>query len=82
MLKRWLVKRRLLVVLEVYTRIYGQQRFGKCWCVARSQPTFEKIVVNYYSRKIFSYVFGVGKYFYNENKANYGISYRDGILIA
>ena len=32
------------VVLEAtkYTRIYGQQQFGKCWCVARSQPTSEK----------------------------------------
>ena len=58
--KRWLVKRRLLVVLEVYTTIYGQQQFGKCWCVAQSQPTLEKVfVVNYYSCKIFSYVFGV-----------------------
>ena len=50
--------------------------------VARSQSTLEKIfVVNYNSRKIFSYVFGVRKYFHNENKANYGISYRDGIFI-
>ena len=31
------VKRRLLVVLEAtYTRIYGQQQFRKCWCVAMS----------------------------------------------
>ena len=29
-------------------------------------------VVKLYSRKIFSYVFCVRKYFYNENKANYG----------
>ena len=28
-------------------------------------------VVKLYSRKIFSYVFCVQKYFYNENKANY-----------
>ena len=28
-------KRRQLVVLEAttYTRIHGQQQFGKCWCV-------------------------------------------------
>ena len=44
------------------TRIHGQQQFGKCLCVARSQPTSD----------IFSYVFFVRKYFYNENKANYG----------
>ena len=39
--KRWLVKERLIVVLEatMYTRIYGQQQFMKCWCVAGSQPT-------------------------------------------
>ena len=38
------MKRRLLVVLEatMYTRIYGQQQFGKCWCLAWSQPTSEK----------------------------------------
>ena len=30
-------------------------------------------VVKLYSRKIFSYVFCVRKYFYNENKANYGM---------
>ena len=74
--KRWLVKRRLLVVLEatMYTRIYGQQQFGKCWCVARSQPTSEIFVVKLYSRKIFSYVFCVQKYFCNKNKANYGMS--------
>ena len=43
--KRWLVKRILLVVLEVTTntRIYGQQQFGKCWCVAWSQPTSENL---------------------------------------
>ena len=29
-------------------------------------------VVELYSHKIFSYVFCVRKYFYNENKANYG----------
>ena len=41
--KRWLMKRRLLVVLEAtYTRIYGQQQFGKC---RRSQPTSEKIFI-------------------------------------
>ena len=46
LLKRWLglMKRRLLVVLEAtYKRIYGQQEFGKFWCVVRSQPTSEKL---------------------------------------
>ena len=61
--KRW------LVVLEATTntRIYGQQQLGKCWCVIIGKI----LVVKLYSRKIFSYVFCVRKYFYNE-KANYG----------
>ena len=48
--KRWLVKRRLLVVLEatMYTRIYGQQQFRKCGCVARSQSTSENICIKYF----------------------------------
>ena len=35
---------RWLVVLEAtrYTRIHGQQQFGKCLCVAGSQPMSEK----------------------------------------
>ena len=73
--KRWLVKMRLLVVLEAttYIRIYGPQQFGKCWCVGRSQPTSENFSCKIIdSRKIFSYVFCVRKYFYNKNKANYG----------
>ena len=74
MQKRWLVKRRQLVVLEAttYTRIYGQQQLGKCWCVARSQPTRKNFRCKVYSCKIFSYVFCVRKYFCNEQKANYG----------
>ena len=42
--KRWLVKRRWLVVLEAntYTRIYGQQQLGKFLCVAGRQPMSEK----------------------------------------
>ena len=52
--KRWLVKRRLLVVLEaMYTRLYGQQQFGKCWCVAWSQPTSDVVHVNYIRVKYF-----------------------------
>ena len=75
MLKRWFVKRRWLVVLEAtkYTRIHGQQQLGKCLCVAGSQPT-KILVVKFYSRKIFSYVFFVRNFFYNKNKANYGNS--------
>ena len=47
MLRRWLVERRRLVVLEVttYTRIYGQQRLGKCLCVAGSQPMGKNFVL-------------------------------------
>ena len=77
MQKRWLVKRRQLVVLEAttYTRIYGQQQLGKCWCVARSQPTRKNFRCKVYSCKIFSYVFCVRKYFCNEQKANYGTNF-------
>ena len=77
MQKRWLVKRRQLVVLEAttITRIYGQQQLGKYWCVARSQPTRKNFVVKLYSCKIFSYIFCVRKYFCNEQKANYGMSH-------
>ena len=32
-----------------------------------------------YSRKIFSYVFCVRKYFYSENKANYGFFFRGNV---
>ena len=59
--KKWLVKRRLLVVLEAttYTRIYGQQQFGKCWCVARSQPTSEKFLLQNYIRVKYFRMFSV-----------------------
>ena len=73
--KRWLVKRRQLVVLEAttYTRIYGQQRLGKCWCVARSQPTHKnfrcKII---FVEKIFVHFLRL-KIFLQRKKANYGI---------
>ena len=58
--KRWLVKRRWLVVLEatMYTRIYGQQQLGKCLC-AGSQLTRKIFFVKLYSCKIFLYVFFV-----------------------
>ena len=74
--KRWLVKRRWLVVLEatMYTRIYGQQQLGKYLCVAGANQRRTIFVVKLYLRKIFSYVFFVRKYFYNEIKANYGIT--------
>ena len=60
MLKRRLVKRRWLVVLEAttYTRIHGQQQLGKCLCVAGSQCG-KILVVKLHSLKIFSYVFFV-----------------------
>ena len=62
--KRWLMKRRWLVVLEatMYTRIYGQQQLGKCWCAIIGKIFVAKL----YSYKIFSYVFCVRKYFYNK----------------
>jgi len=74
MQKRWLVKRRQLVVLEAatITRIYGQQQLGKCWCIAGANQRAKIFVVKLYSCKIFLYVFCVRKYFCNEQKANYG----------
>ena len=57
-----------------YTRICGQQQLGKCLCVAGSQPTRKNFRCKISSRKIFSYVFLVQKYFHNEIKANYGIA--------
>ena len=43
--KRWLVKKRLLLVLEAttYTRIYGQQQFGKCVKYFRMFSVYENI---------------------------------------
>ena len=45
--KRWLVKRRWLVVLEAttYTRIYGQQQLGKCLRVQGANQCGENFVV-------------------------------------
>ena len=40
-----------------YTRIYGQQKLGKCLCVAESQPMQKICVLKLYSHKIFSYDF-------------------------
>ena len=48
---------------QVYKDIW-QQQLGKCWCVVVGKI----FVVKLYSRKIFSYVFCVRKYFYNEKK--------------
>ena len=41
----------------------------------------EKFCCKIYSRKIFSYIFCVRKYFYNENKANYGTCAESGQLL-
>ena len=51
--------------------------------VCSTEPTnIRKIfVVKLYSRKIFSYIFCVRKYFYNKNKANYGNPYGCGTLL-
>ena len=69
--ERWPVKRRWLVVLEAttYTKIYGQQQLGKCWCVVIGKI----FVVKLYSRKIFLYVFcQYKKIFLQRKKANCG----------
>ena len=56
----------------MYTRIYGQQQLGKCFCVAGSQPMqknsrkimfVETIFVRFLCKKII----------FDKNKANYGI---------
>ena len=71
--KRWLVKRRLLVVLEATYQVYKD-----IWAAAiqevlvcSTEPTnIGKIfVVKLYLHKIISHVFCVQNYF---NKANYG----------
>ena len=62
--KRWLVKRRQLVVLEAttYTRIYGQQQLGKCWCTARSQPTRKNFrVKNFRTFSVSENIFATNK---------------------
>ena len=50
--KRWLVRRRWLVVLETitYTRIYEQQQLGKCWCVVAGKIFIEKL---FFAQNIF-----------------------------
>ena len=50
--KRWLVKRRWLVVLEATTktRIYGQQQLGKNWCVVASMLPLGKFSLQNYIR--------------------------------
>ena len=51
----------------------GSSNWGSA-CVYQGANQRGKIfVVKLYSRKIFSYIFFVRKYFYNEIKANYGI---------
>ena len=68
--------------VTMYTRICGQQQqLGKWLCVAGSQPTWKNFCCKIYSRKIFSYVFLVRKYFHNEIKANYGMSQLLGIAL-
>ena len=59
--KRWLVKRRWLVVLEAtrYIRIDGQQQLRKCLCVAGANQRGTIFVVKLYSRKIFFCTFSL-----------------------
>ena len=56
--KRWLVKRRWLVVLEATrcTKIYGQQQLGKCLCVAGDNQHGAIFIVKLYLHKIFSHI--------------------------
>ena len=62
--KRWLVKRRLLVVLEATTYTIWAAAIQEV-LVCSTEPTNggKIFIVKLYSRKIFSYVFCVRKYF-------------------
>ena len=69
--KRWLVKRRWLVVLEAitYTEIYGQQQLRKCLCVAGSKPTWERFHCKIiFAKNIFVH-FLCTKIFLQQNKS-------------
>ena len=41
MLKRWLV----VIEATTYTRIYGQQQLGKCWCTRVPTNATDRYVV-------------------------------------
>ena len=62
------MKRRWLLVLEATTYTYKD-----IWAAAIGEVLDQVcFTVKLYSCKIFSYVFCVREYFYNEKKVNYG----------
>ena len=69
--KRWLVKKEIACCVRghVYLDIWAAAIREVLVC--STEPT-NVGCCKIYSRKIFLYVFGVRKYFYSENKANYG----------
>ena len=57
---------------HVYKDIWATAIQEVLMCSMEPTNVAKIFVVKLYLRKIFSYVFCVRKYFYNENKANYG----------
>ena len=57
---------------HVYKDIWGAAIWEVLVCCRWCVVVGKIFIVKLYSRKIFSYVFCVRKYFYNEKKANYG----------
>ena len=58
---------------HVYKDIWAAAIWEVLVCSTEPTNIGKIFVVELYARKIFSYVFCVRKYFYNKNKANYGI---------
>ena len=56
---------------HVYKDIWAAAIWKVLVCSTEPINVGKIFIVKLYSRKIFSYVFSVRKYFYNENKANY-----------
>ena len=57
---------------HVYKDIWATAIREVLMCSMEPTNVAKIFVVKLYSRKIFSYVFCIQKYFYNKNKANYG----------
>ena len=59
---------------HIYKDIWAAAIREVLLCSTKPTNVGKIFVVELYSHKIFSYVFCVRKYFYNENEANYGSS--------
>ena len=58
---------------HIYKDIWAAAIWEVLVCSTKPTNVGKIFAVKLYSRKIFLYVFYVRKYFYNENKANYGM---------